>query len=106
MTAQADLFDLQKGKELRDEDMAVAAASNYSDLELGRIIAFRIANAKGTVTADDVGEALYDEHGIKTLGHSAGSLFKRSIFEDTGERVSSKRKKNHASEIKVWRLKR
>ena len=73
-------------------------------LELAREIAVELCKQNGTANADQVGKMLEDRHGIKSLGASAGSLFKGSQFEFTGQRVVSRRIKNHGREIKVWKL--
>ena len=106
--AQAGLFDVFNAKESQQrktDGMALAAINGRTALERARVIAVQIATRKGTVTADDVGRVMRRDHGIESLGPAAGALFKGGGFEFTGQRVLSKRKKNNARELKVWRLK-
>ena len=99
------IFDYELGKQLKRQGMSVAEAANLSDLELARTIARTIAkNGDGTCDADQVGRVLKRHYGIDTLGPAAGSLFKGEDWEFTGDRRRSARAKNHAREIKVWRL--
>lgn len=102
------LFDHALSLALKDEGMALAAEKRQELLHWVREIAVSICRQRGVVTADDVGKYVYDKHQIdiaKRLGPAMGSLFKDSRFEFTGSRVKSARKKNHAREVKVWRLK-
>ena len=102
---QKNLFDQDISEQRKQDGMKLAAVNQLSNLELARSIAFDICQRRGTVTADDVGEVLFNDHGIKSLGPSAGSLFTDGRFLFTGVRVRSSRKKNHGRELKQWRLK-
>ena len=97
-------FDGPKSESLKKRGMSSAAAANSEPLALARSIAVELCHRHGETDADAVGRLLRQRHGIETLGPSAGSIFK-SGFEFTGKRRRSERKKNHAREIKIWRLK-
>lgn len=99
------LFDLAESQKRKEIGQQLAATANQSDLEIARSIAREICRRVGTVTADDVGQVLKQRHGIKSLGPVAGSLFKTGEFEHTGDYRKSKRVKNHARLLFVWRLK-
>ena len=63
-----------------------------------------IAALKGTVTSDDVYEALEAAgENVIGLGSSAGNLF-RSGFVFTGTVVKSSRPSNRGRKIRVWKL--
>ena len=102
----SDLFDLAKGRKRKEEGMALAADNQLDWLQVARNIAVEIAkrDPNRCCNADAVGLELYKRHGITTLGPAAGSLFKEPHWEFTGQRVLSKRKSNHARELKLWRL--
>ncbi len=103
------LFDGAESKRLKAEGMETAAEARKGDLELGRRIALELSLTNTEVHADMVGRILKEKHGIVTLGHSAGSLFKGGGWEpvyvapDVQKRVPSKRKSNHARDLRVWR---
>lgn len=101
---QQGLFDGEESKSRKTAGMKLAAENCPTNLEKARTIAIRIALRKGTVTADDVGQAMFDKYGIRSLGPSAGAIFRGGAFEFTGVRILSTRKKNNARELKVWRL--
>jgi len=102
---QLDLFDDAESRRRKKDGMEAAAGSN-PELETARLVAVKIAESKPdrTTHADEVGQAIWEEYGMSTLGPSAGSLFAGSQWEFTGKRVLSTRKRNHSREIKVWRL--
>jgi hypothetical protein len=98
------LFDGVESRHRKDEGMRIAAEHRPTDLEYARQIARRIAveHPDRECDADRVGRILQHE-GID-LGPASGSLFKGSEWIFTGRRILSKRKANHARELKVWRL--
>ena len=100
-----DLFDLAEAKRLKEEGMASAAANKHDLLKHARHVAKQIAMLRDsrTVTADDVSRAFAREGITDSLGNAAGSIFRGSDWEFTGERINSQRKTNHSREIKVWR---
>jgi hypothetical protein len=105
MTNQPSLFDLAEGKRLRDLALSQHEDMNPKWLDVARTTAFMIAKAYGTVNANEV-RAVLEPAGIFPHHPNAwGSLFRGKMWERTGERVPSKIKSSHASEIGVWRLK-
>lgn len=105
MTEYRSLFDQEESEAGKESGMTAAAEKRPSDLELAREIARSLCKANGTANADEVGRLLDERHGVVSLGPAAGSIFKCG-FVFTGRRVRSTRTKNHARELKVWRLKR
>jgi hypothetical protein len=104
MSEQPDLFDLAEGKRLRDLALSRHEDRNPKWLDLARTVAFGIAKENGTVNANEV-RAILEPAGIVPHHPNAwGSLFRGKMWERTGERVPSKIKASHASEIGVWRL--
>lgn len=103
MTDQEDLFDLEKGEQLKEEGMAVAAMNRKEQLEVARGIAKELAlSGDGTTSADLVAKELYERHGIETLGPAAGSLFRGDNWHQIGYRKTTKAS-SHARPIGVWR---
>jgi len=98
-----DLFDFESGLRAKTEGMSAAALTRSELLSQAREIAVAIARHRVNrrVTADDVGRALR-LRGLPDLGPAAGSIFRGSMWEFTGERVRSARISNHARELKVW----
>ena len=103
---QNNLFDFAEAKRRKEDGMAIAADNQADWLQIARDIAVELAlqNPFRTCNADAVGEVLLERHGIASLGPAAGSLFKGGNWEFTGQRFLSKRKTNHARELKIWRL--
>lgn len=67
-------------------------------------IAKSIAALKGTVTSDDVYEALEATgENVAELGSTAGNLFRKG-FAFTGTEVKSARPSNRGRKIRVWSL--
>ena len=99
-----DLFDFAESEARKKDGMDLAAINKADRLEFAREIAVGIARQNGQVTADDVGDRL-QELGLDSdwLGPAAGSLFCGHQWTFTGTRVKSKRKRNHARELKVWK---
>ena len=99
------IFDDYLGEQLKIEGMEIAADNRQQLLELARNIAKTIAisNPSRTCTADKVGRILKEQYGIDTLGPAAGSLFKTSDWEFTGQFIKSKRITNHARLLRVWK---
>ena len=95
------LFD---GLAAKAEGMQGAADAKSDLLNKARMLAATHAADHGTVTMDDVA-TMMEKCGLPELGPAAGSVFKGSEWEFTGQRVLSTRAKNHARELKVWRLK-
>jgi hypothetical protein len=98
------LFDAIESQAKKDEGMVLAAEAGEDALVMARQIAIQIARSRPSreCHADDVGLEM-EKRGI-SLGPAAGSIFKGGGWEFTGRRVRSARKKNHARELKVWRL--
>lgn len=103
--AEKDVFDVSKSESAKVDGMQLAAEAKQSDLQLARDIAVELCREHGSTDADEVGRVLFERHNIKSLGPAAGSLFTDGRFVFTGQRKRSERKKNHARELKVWRLK-
>ena len=102
----SDPFDARASAARKETGMQRAEeAASPSPLDLAREIARELAKQRGSVTADDVGELLHQRHQIESLGPAAGSLFKGSEWETTGEMRKSTRKTNHSRLLYVWRLK-
>jgi len=104
MMKQNNLFDFRAGQRLKKEGMAAAADHYSGNLETAREIARRIARSRGVVTADDVGRILKKYWNIDSLGPAAGSIFKGSEWQWTGEFRKSSRVTNHGRLLRVWRL--
>jgi len=100
---QGELFDLELGKQFKEEGMDLAATNDADLLNVGRAIALDIAAKRGEVTADDVQEELLRRTG-RNLRNAAGSLFRGGDFFFTGEFRQSRRTANHAHCYRVWRL--
>ena len=103
---QNNLFDFAEAKRRKEDGMRVAADNQADWLGIARDIAIEIAKKDPArlCDADKVGEELFNRHGIKSLGPASGSLFKQDHWQFTGDRKLSKRKTNHARELKIWRL--
>jgi hypothetical protein len=99
---QADLFNLGESKSRRDSGMKLAATHRASDLEMARTIARELIRAHGATTSDDVGQVLFQRHGIKSLGPAAGSIFRCPDFKPTGRWLKSARVSNHARRLMEW----
>jgi hypothetical protein len=100
-------FDLDKGRERRDQGIALATASlsRQQLLALAKVYAVRVARLCGSVTADDVFyEMLKAGLDPTALGPAWGSVFRGESFVFTGRWEKSKRVSNHASDLRVWRL--
>lgn len=104
MAVQTFDFEASQVAKITGMDHADSARAAMGPLALAREIAIRLAIQNGETHADAVGEELERLHGIKSLGPSAGSLFKGKCWEFTGRRVLSSRVSNHSRELKVWRL--
>ena len=101
---QESLFDAEKGEQLKDDGMAIAAFNKQADLAHARMVAKILAerDALRITTADEVQEVM-TERGV-SLGNAAGSIFKGKHWQWTGQWVKSNRVSNHARFIRVWRL--
>jgi hypothetical protein len=99
------MFDAGVSESLKISGMRAGAANSVVPLQLARAIAMELCRSRGSCTADDVGEVLFERHGIKTLGPAAGSLFRSCEFEHTGRFLKSSRVSNHARRLMEWRLK-
>ena len=84
---------------LKQQGMEDAAVKRAVLLNQAREHARRVADTKGTVTADDIDKSVRE-----ALGPAAGSIFKGDDFQFTGQRVTSTLPSNHARELKVWQL--
>ena len=97
-------FDLNLGRELKTVGVTLASENN-GNLAEAQAVALQLAVDHGRVTADDVYQRYVLDQGNSWLGNAAGSLFRSSLFEWTGELVASRRPSRHANYIRVWRLK-
>ena len=98
-------FDLAKGKQRKEEGIAQASLSRSDLLDLARNYAIYIAKQNGEVTSDDVFMAMLRDGLDPTgLGPAAGAVF-RTDFIFTGQWKKSQRVSNHASDLRVWKLK-
>jgi hypothetical protein len=100
----ADLFDWEKSVSRKEHGIDAAAASKSVVLQQAREIAAELCRLYGETDADEVGKVMDERHGVETMGPAAGAIFRQG-FEFTGRRKTSSRKKNHAREIKIWKLK-
>jgi hypothetical protein len=102
------IFDPDQSKEDKERGQAEAAKKRAEQLDLARRAARYIAEqGDGTCTMDKVHKTLmryYSWWNPSILGPAAGSVFKTEEWVFTGERVESAHVKNHARELKVWRL--
>jgi len=98
------LFDQSRGQLRKYVGMKSAAIHHKEKLELARAVAAILAMRNGTVSADEVGEALLKGYGIKTLGNATGSLFKGKDWIFTGQWKTSTRVSSHGRMLRVWRL--
>tara|TARA_R100000656_G_scaffold30348_1_gene26739 strand:+ start:1709 stop:2044 length:336 start_codon:yes stop_codon:yes gene_type:complete len=99
-------FNLPRGIEEKEIGMAIAAGNNRLALEIARDTAEKICRAKGTVTSDDVRRHLrLKPSDVRDSQNWIGSIFRTKTFVWTGDRIKSTIIRNHAAEIKVWRLK-
>jgi hypothetical protein len=104
-TAMMDLF---AGEIARDHGLALAAECRNDLVNKIREHLTLVARSKGNrcVTADDYTDFLIAiGSSNKELGNAAGAIFRHPDWEFTGLRTPSRRKSNHARDIKVWRLK-
>jgi hypothetical protein len=99
--AQMDLFEARRAKE---RGLDAVQRHNSRWIDYARPVARRIARERGTVTADDVREAL-EPMGIRPDHPNAyGGLFRHG-FEWTGEWRISRRVIGHGNQQRVWRSK-
>lgn len=100
-------FNAEKGDERKERGMAWAAANRASALEVARSVARELAMRSPTweTNADEVQRVLAERYGwtAGVLGAAAGSIFRGSDWQFTGNRVRSEQVRNHARELKVWR---
>ena len=100
-------FDLAEGERRKEEGIALALTRRKTVLEAARRIALRVASQHGEVTSDDVVEKLRDEgFDPLELGNASGSVFRGKEFIFTGRWKKSRRVSNHASDLRIWTLRR
>jgi hypothetical protein len=103
------LFDLPAGIKAKEEGIALAVSNRPQIVEIAKAVSEDVARADPDREADmDRVQLALAEMGFSpsALGPAAGGVFLcRKKWEFTGKRILSKRKKNHARELKVWRLK-
>ena len=104
------IFDLPESEARKEAGMNAAAVARHELLADARRVAVLVAKRFGEVDADMLGDEYLRLTGIDlaakdNLGPGMGSVFKTDAFEWTGQRRKSGRKKNHARELRVWRLK-
>lgn len=97
-------MDLGLGRAARDDGMAQAAQRGWTPLQQARAVAYGLCRANGSVTIDDVREAMKIQSGEPGQANWIGSVFRGADFEPTGEFVQSRIPGNHARAIRVWRL--
>ena len=98
-------FDEERGLQLKEIGMALAAENNKMLLLISREVAEKIAKEKGKVTSDDVRLYLNLRPSAKRDSNNwMGSIFRDRRFTWTGEYVRSKLPLNDAAPIKVWEL--
>lgn len=102
------IFDFDAGERLKEEGQNRAAVRRLELLQFARDGLENIARSRESreVTADDATRYLVEngESG-NALGAAAGSLFRGKQWEFTGRWVKSEKVTNHASDLRVWRLK-
>jgi hypothetical protein len=99
-------FDLTEGERRKEQGLAQAELTRKQLLEIARLFAIQIARRNGSVTSDDVFyEMLREGYDPTALGPAAGSVFRGKEWVFTGEWKKSQRLTNHASDLRVWRLK-
>jgi hypothetical protein len=92
---------MNEGTPLRDEGLGRVESHNEEWMDIMRRVAVEIANARGTVCADDL-RAWADEHGEHPLHPNAwGAIFRKPYWRPVGYRPSTY-KSNHARTIRVW----
>lgn len=106
-TQPNNLFDLAESQRQRDMGMSRAASviERKEILLYARRVARRICLEWGSVTSDDVAQAMQND-GIDyaVLGNAAGSVFRDDAFTPTGEVRQSTRITSHARIMRVWKL--
>jgi hypothetical protein len=103
---QLDLFDPKRGRELKEEGMALAAVNRAEALARARSVARQLPGARTTgVIADNVWKAMVDLDIYEDLGGAAGSLFKDGAWMWTGQVRRCHRTRSHARLVMVWVLK-
>ena len=103
--AMNNLFNGKRSEQLKQRGLDLAADNVPTALEQAREIANDLARVFGTANSDEVGMVLKNIHGIDTLGPAAGSIFRGSEWEFTGNWIKSTRITNHGRMIREWRLK-
>jgi len=98
-------FDLEEGRRRKEEGIDLAAYNRSESLAIAVDCAIDIAHREGTVHMDLVRKEM-NRRGVDDdpLGPAAGAVF-RKYFEPTGLWTKSARVTNHASDLRVWRLK-
>lgn len=102
------LFDPKESEQLKIVGMHKAESRKFSLLEFTRKGLREIARSRPdrTVTADDAAQYLVSKGiSVHALGSAAGSLFRGSEWEFTGDLVKSQRVHAHSNLLRVWRLK-
>ena len=99
------IFDRDESERRKEKGMAMAANNKVILLRMARGIAMQLVQKHGTVHADMVGEEMWKQHQIKTLGPAAGALFKQKHWKFTGDWYPSARKSNHGRMLRIWSLK-
>ena len=95
-----DDFNLEEGLAAKEAILNLLGDVHEDRLEEARAVARAFAMRNGVVNADDV----QAETGI-SLGPAAGSLFRGTEWQFTGQWVPSARVTNHGRMLRVWRLK-
>lgn len=85
----------------KEAGMKLAAEKNKTALLAAREMAVYLAEKHGSVSIEDVREALPQ----LPTGNFLGSVFKGGLFEFTGEWETAKHKGSHGRPVRIWRLK-
>lgn len=104
-----DLFDHFESERRKQEGIRRAATNRKALLKLARSIALEKAKANPfhECHSDQVQAelaSLIDGYEPGWLGPASGSMFRGNKWEFTGRYVKSANVRNHARELKVWRL--
>jgi hypothetical protein len=104
--APLPLFDLARGRELRDEGMKKAKERDEGFFDRAYVVGRGLASIQPKVTADDVwGTGLpIPPQGAQALGAVFTQLARDKVivFPEDGRMVRSKRPSNHATRMRVW----
>lgn len=101
--AASQLAAIAEEERLKQRGMAVAAARNDLALEAARTAALELAASRGSVSIDDVRDALADRGIPFVAGNWLGSVFKGGGWQPTGEWEPARHAGGHRRMIRTWR---